>query len=77
MTEEVLQLERDLALLVDEGYLDSELAELQKEDPNEIIAVTAGKRPASVSFTQRPGLGRNGRIENHFRGAASPEACPE
>jgi hypothetical protein len=44
---------------------------------NEIIAVTAGKRPASVSFTQRPELGRNGRIENHFRGAASPEACPE
>jgi hypothetical protein len=64
---------------VDKGYLDSQLAELQsqKEDPNEIIAVTAGKRPASVSFTQRPELGRNGRIKNHFRGAASLEACPE
>ena len=37
-------------------------------------ASQAGKRPASVSFTQGR---RFGRIEDHFGGTVAPRACPE
>jgi hypothetical protein len=76
MTEqEVLQLERDLAVLLDEGYLYSELATeiQQREDPN-MHQIKDAKQPAAA---QMPGLGRNGRIQDHFRGAQRPEACPD
>jgi hAT family C-terminal dimerisation region len=73
--QEVLQLERDLAVLLDEGYLYSELATeiQQREDPN-MHQIKDAKWPAAE---QRPGLGRNGRIQDHFRGAPRPEASPD
>ena len=95
--EEVLQLERDLAILVDEEYLHTELQKQQEDtlaseavvqyDEPQSHAVAAnpgsgggtqasqaGKRPASVSFTQGR---RFGRIEDHFGGSLAPRACPE
>jgi hypothetical protein len=100
--DEVLQLERDLALLVDEEYLHSELQKeqdtpatedtparekvVQYDEPQSHTIATnpgsdgrtqasqAGKRPASVSFTQGRGFGR---IEDHFGGTLAPRACPE
>jgi hAT family C-terminal dimerisation region len=62
--QEVLQLERDLAVL-----LATEIQ--QREDPN-MHQIKDAKRPAAE---QRPGLGRNGRIQDHFWGAPRPEAC--
>jgi hypothetical protein len=94
--DEVLQLERDLAVLVDEEYLHSELQKqqdtpareevVQYDEPRSHTVATnpgsdggtqasqAGKRTASVSFTQGR---RFGRIEDHFGGNLAPRACPE
>jgi len=94
--DEVLQLERDLAVLVDEEYLHSELQKqqdipareevVQYDEPQSHTVATnpgsdggtqasqAGKRTASVSFTQGR---RFGRIEDHFGGNLAPRACPE
>jgi hypothetical protein len=88
--DEVLQLERDLAVLVDEEYLHSELQKQQEDTParEEVVhavptnpgsdggtqALQAGKRPASVSFTQGR---RFGRIEDHFEGTVAPKVCPK
>jgi hAT family C-terminal dimerisation region len=69
--EEVLQLERDLAVLVDEEVLYSELAQLQQD------ILQAGKRPASLSFTQGPGNRRWVRMEDHLSGTQAPVGCPE
>jgi hypothetical protein len=93
---EVLQLERDLAVLVDEEYLHSELQKqqdtpareevVQYDEPRSHTVATnpgsdggrqasqAGKRTASVSFTQGR---RFGRIEDHFGCNLAPRACPE
>jgi hypothetical protein len=78
--QQILQLENDLSVLLNKDYRHAELATeiLQREDPNEVVAL--GKRPVLESFAKGPVLSRNGRIQDHFGrggGVRRPEACLE
>ena len=77
--EEAVQLERDLAVLIDEEYLHSQLLELQEQQDNSESSEAGadlqqiGKRPASVSLPQGRQFRRFGHIEDHWGGSGALE----